>query len=646
MTATSGIAGYGNQLYAYDESSNTWRELTKNNKLGIRAPANVQSALGKPAKQSSASGRPDSAPAVVKALSAQLEDRVKLNSSSSNRKFNDNDISKANILKKIAYVFDPKRIAREAFGIGGKRNRQQNSPGASRMSSMGPASADYNDVATKALMSIDENIKTMLKIQTGNQKDGRSLKSPNKAGSLGEASGGGGGLLDFLGTMVSGMLPMLLKGLKGIAKKLPFIGPIILAGFGLWDAAKDFMETGDWTSALGTFFESIADGLTMGLASQLLGTGTIKNFTQDMVHKATDFFEDMVHSITDFFEDYVIKPLTDAPSQLISFLSKKIAGIMESLGNIKFDFKIPDWLDKLTNGKISGEKSFQPFAGLKDVAKDMRESADKRDQELARGAADAAGAAAETRTYRDVTKTEQRNNRDESKAASRLDTKKHEGFVAGAYDDPTGNKTIGYGHKLTAEELKTGQIKLPDGTIVNWKDGEKLTKEQGDLLYNADKNSHASQGEAVLAKKGVDTSSLSPAVKEALGDLSFNAGPNIYDKSPKLVQALKNNDNDAIAAELRTTGTTSNGTRLNGLVNRANDRADLVASSRATGDAVLASNADVANQSGATGAPIVNNVTNNTASSGGGGGNPQIASIRSDESTFKDVARSALGYRA
>jgi hypothetical protein len=58
--------------------------------------------------------------------------------------------------------------------------------------------------------------------------------------------------------------------------------------------------------------------------------------------------------------------------------------------------------------------------------------------------------------------------------------------------------------------------------------------------------------------------------------LVFSTGGGIFNKSPRLVQALKDNDEQAIAEELRTTGRLVNGEILPGPERRANTRADMV----------------------------------------------------------------------
>lgn len=82
----------------------------------------------------------------------------------------------------------------------------------------------------------------------------------------------------------------------------------------------------------------------------------------------------------------------------------------------------------------------------------------------------------------------------------------------------SGHWTIGYGHKLTAPELKTGVIILKDGSKIFWK--PEISKEDGirikanDLILNS------------LIAAGISEDTLiSRPMFEALSDLSFNIGP-------------------------------------------------------------------------------------------------------------------------
>lgn len=173
--------------------------------------------------------------------------------------------------------------------------------------------------------------------------------------------------------------------------------------------------------------------------------------------------------------------------------------------------------------------------------------------------------------------------------------KRHEGFSPTVYKDPAPGAypTIGYGHKLKPEELKSNKITLSNGKEIDISKG--ITEAQGKEIFDDDKKGHQEKTMAALEKLGVDTSRLNPDVAFAVNDLGFNAGPGIFAKSPRLVAALKANDLNAIAAELRTTGRTAGGVKLGGLVKRANERADIVlASTQGSTIAVASAEANAA----------------------------------------------------
>jgi len=111
------------------------------------------------------------------------------------------------------------------------------------------------------------------------------------------------------------------------------------------------------------------------------------------------------------------------------------------------------------------------------------------------------------------------------------DTKSYEGFRSNVYTDTTGNATVGYGHKLTADEIKSG--KYANG----------VTKAQADVLYKKDKTSH---NKAFYSKESW-AKRLSPSQREALEDLSFNMGSGFFDKFPSARKALMSGDHNGAA---------------------------------------------------------------------------------------------------
>ena len=136
-----------------------------------------------------------------------------------------------------------------------------------------------------------------------------------------------------------------------------------------------------------------------------------------------------------------------------------------------------------------------------------------------------------------------------------------------------GKDHIGYGHRLTEEELRTGKIKLPDGTELDVNKG--ITKEEAEKLYESDKSKLNDLTRKSLKNKGVDLDSLPPHVQEVIKDMGFN-GPGVFNKNPKIIEALKSGDMEALSEAVRGSMHTADGKVLGGLVKRANERADAI----------------------------------------------------------------------
>ena len=160
-------------------------------------------------------------------------------------------------------------------------------------------------------------------------------------------------------------------------------------------------------------------------------------------------------------------------------------------------------------------------------------------------------------------------------------TKTSEGFEPNIYPDTDGKPTIGYGHQLTPDENDSGIIKI-DGKDVDIANG--ISEPDAAALLKQDQKKYSSEGMGNLEKLGVDTSKLGEGTKTALNDLAYNAGPGIFEQTPKLVEALKNNDLDAIEKEISNVGLTVKGTgdRPKGLANRVESRVDLIRSDAGT----------------------------------------------------------------
>jgi lysozyme len=537
-----------------------------------------------------------------------------------------------------------------------------------------------------------EEIANNIEKRYGAKPNATPTASKTPAG--GDSSGGGlfGMLGDIVGTIIgaltgggassfAGLASLVVKALPGVLLGLTkFLGiaALVTAVFkGIWDGISEYMDSGDLTEAFGQMVGSTIETISFGF----IKADKVKKVVVGLVDTIMDTMADWFDNVSDAFDDFLIKPMKKAYDFIANGLKTAIASIFEALASIKLpevSFKIPALLG-------GGEMKFggqSPFAGLGDTAAGLRQSVtDGKDASAAADAADAASRAA-----RDQSKAEDRASRDAARAArveakengtapktgstllnatvkattgieatgpgtaaaSKFDTKGAEGFRPNVYDDGAGNPTIGYGHKLTAEELKTGMLTLPDGTQLDIKKG--VTRAQADAIYEQDKKTNGNAAMAALEKKGVDTTKLNEATKDALNDLAFNAGPGVFDKSPKLVAALKANDIQAISDELRTTGRTANGQQMGGLVTRANARADQVAASLEPNQIQTASLVDNATTAAtpvptspvqAGGGNNVNVVQNSTTIA-----SAPLPSTRNDENSYRAGNAAAAGFAA
>ena len=491
------------------------------------------------------------------------------------------------------------------------------------------------------------------------QKVGPASNVNKSGGSILDSLLGGLGVFgSFLGGGVKNLGSILKKVLPGILKTvgkklLRFAGPvglIISAVLGLWDAVDEYQESGD----LANSFESLIDGMTGGLATMILGKGSISDFIKNIVQTIGDFFEDIVDTIKDAFEDYILDPIMALPTKIMNSLKELGANILDWIADtFNFKIKLPEYNIPLL-GKVGGQElEFNPFSGLKEKAQALRESMENIE--------DTTGKRQQEREVRDTEKKERRADRDKiSEAPSTVTpaptapptapatstaeplsfTQRKEGFAAQAYPDARG-QSIGYGHHLTPDEQKTGKIILPDGREIDWKKG--ISREDANALYQADMAKHSSEMAKKLARMGVDVSKLSSGTVSALEDLAYNAGPDIFSKAPKLVAALKTGDVDKIAQELRTTATTSQGVKMAGLQTRANERAAMVTEPSQAGmmlASATAANVDAGRQltsggSTVVNAPTVNNIqqAQNVVPTPG---------MRNDDSTYNRLQASIL----
>jgi len=149
---------------------------------------------------------------------------------------------------------------------------------------------------------------------------------------------------------------------------------------------------------------------------------------------------------------------------------------------------------------------------------------------------------------------------------------RQEGFEPSQYQD-TSEKAIGYGFNLTPEQREKGIVTLADGRTINI--NKDITEEEGRAMMAERANFNFNVGMNNLMEKGVDVNTLPQGVQFALQDLTYQTGGGIFDKAPKLVQALKDNDAEKISEELKTTGRTVGGEVVESLIPRANARADM-----------------------------------------------------------------------
>ena len=102
-----------------------------------------------------------------------------------------------------------------------------------------------------------------------------------------------------------------------------------------------------------------------------------------------------------------------------------------------------------------------------------------------------------------------------------------------------GHWTIGYGHKLTKDELSTGFIKLKNGKKIPWSNG--ISKEQALLIKRNDLIVNS-----LMAAGISEDYQISRAMFEALTDLSFNVGAVSLSK---IIESIKD-ESGSLSADL------------------------------------------------------------------------------------------------
>lgn len=120
--------------------------------------------------------------------------------------------------------------------------------------------------------------------------------------------------------------------------------------------------------------------------------------------------------------------------------------------------------------------------------------------------------------------------------------KTNEGLKFKPYDSKEGGTpTIGFGHKLTKEELKSGKVYGFD--IKNLKEDEADAILLADLAAKQD-----ILDKRLSSKYGISLSELDPVKKEMLLDYEFNTG-DVLGKFPKFSAAVMENDLEGMRKE-------------------------------------------------------------------------------------------------
>lgn len=116
-----------------------------------------------------------------------------------------------------------------------------------------------------------------------------------------------------------------------------------------------------------------------------------------------------------------------------------------------------------------------------------------------------------------------------------------EGIRLTAYVDEAGLLTIGIGHLITADELKTGMIQI-GSELVEYSKG--LTNEQAFTLLDQDINSREAELMACIRVP------LTPHQRDALVSFAYNIGLSAF-KASTLLRLLNLGDYDAVPGQMR-----------------------------------------------------------------------------------------------
>jgi len=127
-----------------------------------------------------------------------------------------------------------------------------------------------------------------------------------------------------------------------------------------------------------------------------------------------------------------------------------------------------------------------------------------------------------------------------------------EGFKPFASLDQGGKLDIGYGHLLSDEERKTGEIVLPDNRVVYWTSG--VTEAEARDIMRAD----LVKAEAAVAK-ATQSNPLEQHEFDALVAFVYNVGIRAFETSTMLRRLLAGNIEGALEAWAWWSKVTKNG---------------------------------------------------------------------------------------
>lgn len=113
--------------------------------------------------------------------------------------------------------------------------------------------------------------------------------------------------------------------------------------------------------------------------------------------------------------------------------------------------------------------------------------------------------------------------------------KKYEGFRGNVYKDTEGYDTVGYGHKLTQAEIKSGK----------YKNG--MTEAEAAILLQNDRKAHIS----TFYENNPWAKNEPKTVRTAMEDMAFNMGPGWLEEWPNTKAAIKSGKYDVAAANIK-----------------------------------------------------------------------------------------------